>query len=94
VLDLLSARHRAAPPLVSPLAGLGVEIRTVKVACLSKKTCTSPFWGAGGSACRAPTEQGMCGTSSALVIEQPLHLWVPWRAWGSKYGPVKTACLK
>ncbi len=25
-LDLLSARHRAAPPLVGPLAGLGVEI--------------------------------------------------------------------
>ena len=36
----------------------------------------------------------MRGTSSALVIEQPLHLWVPWRAWGSKYGPVENACLK
>ncbi len=36
----------------------------------------------------------MRGTSSALVIERVLHLWVLWLAWGSKYGPVKTACLK
>ena len=39
-----------------------------------EKTCTSPFGGAGGSACRALTEQRMRGTSSAFVIEQPLHL--------------------
>ena len=39
-----------------------------------EKTCTSPFWGAGGSACRAPIKEGMCWTSSAFVIEQTLHL--------------------
>ncbi len=74
MLDLLSARHRAGTPLVSPLAGLGAETLPVKVACLSEKTCTSPFWRAGGSACRAPMEKGMRGTSSVLIIEQPLHL--------------------
>ena len=35
--DPLSARHRAAPPHVSPSAGLGAEIRPVKVASWSKK---------------------------------------------------------
>ncbi len=72
--DLLSARHRAVPPHVSLLAGLGAEILPVKVACLSEKTCTRPFLGAGCSTCRALTEQGMHRTSSALVIEWSLHL--------------------
>ncbi len=39
-------------------------------------------------------EQGVRGTSSALVIERALHLLAPWRARRPNYGPVKMACLK
>ena len=60
----------------------------------AKKTCTSSSSDAGGSACRAPIEQGMCGTSSALVIERALHVLAPWRARRPNHGPVKMARLK
>ena len=39
-------------------------------------------------------EEGMRGTSSALVIEWPLHMLALWRAGRPNYGPVKTARLK
>ena len=39
--DLLSARHRVGTPLVSPLAGLGVEIRPVKVTRLNRENAVS-----------------------------------------------------
>jgi hypothetical protein len=50
--DLLSARHRAAPPPMSRLVGLGTEIRPVEVACSTpfgpveaKRRARTPFVG-------------------------------------------------
>ncbi len=61
----------------------------------SEKTCTSPFSGAGSSACRMPMEDETRGTSSVLIIiELALHMWAPWRTWRPRYCPVKVACLK
>ena len=50
--------------------------------------------GAGGSVCRAPIEQGVCGTSSSLVIERALHVLAAWRARRPNHGPDKMARLK
>jgi hypothetical protein len=58
------------------------------------KACTSPFCGVGGSVCGAPIEQGVCGTSSALVIERTLHVLAAWRARKPNYYHVKMARLK
>ena len=52
----------------------GTVTATNGLVLLREKMYARPFWGAGGSACRAPMEEGTRGTSSALVIERSLHL--------------------
>ena len=68
------ARSTGTGPAPAAQGPSGTVSATYGLVLPREKTYTSPFWGAGGSACRAPMEEGMRGTSSALVIEQPLHM--------------------
>ena len=84
------ARSTGTGPAPAAQGPSGTVTATYGLVLPREKTCTSPFWGASGSACQAQMEEGMRGTSSVLVIERAL----PWRACRPKYGHVKVARLK
>ncbi len=92
--DLLSARHRAVIPHVSLMAGLGVELLPVEVACLSKKDVHEPILGGWRFGLSDADRAGDARDLLSARHRAGTPLVGPLAGLGVELQPVKTACLK